>query len=143
MSGVNQKLAKAIVEYRHQHGKFGSRSQILSVSGFGEKTYEQAAGFLRIKGGDNPLDATAVHPESYAVVDRMAQSLRLTTAELIENSRMVESLDLSQFSDEKAGLYTLNDIKQELLKPGRDPRDQFAVPAFREDVKEISDLKRV
>jgi uncharacterized protein len=141
VSGVNQKLAKAIVEYRHQHGKFGSRSQILSVSGFGEKTYEQAAGFLRIKGGDNPLDATAVHPESYAVVDRMAQSLRLTTAELIENSRMVESLDLSQFSDEKAGLYTLNDIKQELLKPGRDPRDQFAVPAFREDVKEISDLK--
>jgi uncharacterized protein len=141
VSGVNQKLAKAIVDYRHQHGKFGSRSQILSVTGFGEKIYEQAAGFLRIKGGDNPLDATAVHPESYPVVDRMAKSLGLTTAELIENGQMVESLDLAQFSDEKVGLYTLNDIKQELLKPGRDPRDQFAVPVFREDVKEISDLK--
>jgi uncharacterized protein len=141
VSGVNQKLAKGIVEYRYQHGKFTSRSQLLSVNGFGEKTYEQAAGFLRIKGAENPLDATAVHPESYGVVERMASSLGFTTAELIENSRMVESLDLTQFSDERVGLYTLNDIKHELLKPGRDPRDQFAVPVFRDDVKEVSDLK--
>jgi uncharacterized protein len=141
VSGMNQKLAKGIVEYRHQHGKFTSRSQLLSLNGFGEKTYEQAAGFLRIKGAENPLDATAVHPESYGVVERMASSLGFTTAELIENSRMVESLDLTQFSDEKVGLYTLNDIKHELLKPGRDPRDQFAVPVFRDDVKEVSDLK--
>ena len=80
VSGVNQKLAKAIVEYRHQQGKFSSRPQLLLVSGLGEKIYEQAAGFLRIKGGEDPLDATAVHPESYKVVDRMAKSLALTTA---------------------------------------------------------------
>jgi uncharacterized protein len=141
VSGVNQKLAKAIVEYRHQHGRFISRTQFLEVNAFGEKTYEQAAGFLRIKGGENPLDATAVHPESYGVVERMASALGITAAGLIENSRMVESLDLAKFSDEKVGLYTLNDIKQELLKPGRDPRDQFAVPLFRDDVKEVSDLK--
>jgi protein Tex len=141
VSGINQKLAKAIVEYRHQHGRFSSRSQFLTVSGFGEKTFEQAAGFLRIKGGENALDATAVHPESYTVVERMASSLGITIAELIENRDMVESLDLTQFSDGKVGLYTLNDIKQELLKPGRDPRDQFEVPVFRDDVKEVSDLK--
>ena len=141
VSGINQKLAKAIVEYRHQHGRFGSRSQFLTVSAFGEKTYEQAAGFLRIRGGENALDATAVHPESYGVVERMASSVGITVAELIENSRMVESLDLTKFSDGKVGFYTLNDIKQELLKPGRDPRDQFEVPVFRDDVKEVSDLK--
>jgi transcriptional accessory protein Tex/SPT6 len=140
VSGINQKLAKTIVEHRDVHGRFRSRSQLASLDGFGTKTYEQAAGFLRIKGGENPLDATAVHPESYEIVSRMAASLGLATAELIENSRMIEKLDLSQFSDEK-GLFTLNDIKQELLKPGRDPRDQFAVPAFREDVNEVSDLK--
>lgn len=141
VSGVNQRLAKEIVAYRHRHGKFNSRFQLLQVPGFGDKSYEQAAGFLRIKGGENPLDSTAVHPESYPVVERMAQSLGLTPAELIENSRMIETLDLKQFCDEKVGLYTLNDIKQELVKPGRDPRDQFAVPTFREDVKEVADLK--
>ncbi|PYV88598.1 MAG: RNA-binding transcriptional accessory protein [Acidobacteria bacterium] len=141
VSGVNQRLAKEIVTYRHQHGKFSSRPQLFQVPGFGDKTYEQAAGFLRIKGGENPLDATAVHPESYPVVERMAQSLGLMPAELIENPRTVESLDLKHFCDEKVGLYTLNDIKQELIKPGRDPRDQFAVPTFREDVKEVGDLK--
>lgn len=141
VSGINQKLAKAIVEHRHQHGRFTSRPQFLTVNTFGEKAYEQAAGFLRIRGGENALDGTAVHPESYGVVERMAASIEITPAELIENSQMVESLDLTQFSDEKVGLYTLNDIKQELLKPGRDPRDQFAVPIFRDDVKEVADLK--
>ncbi len=140
-SGVNQRLAKEIVEYRNQHGQFHNRSEILKVPGFGEKTFEQAAGFLRIKGGDNPLDATAVHPESYPLVERMAQSLNLSVAELIENTQVVESLELKEFADDKVGLYTLTDIKQELLKPGRDPRDQFVVPTFREDVKQVSDLK--
>jgi uncharacterized protein len=140
VSGVNQRLAKAMVEHRHHHGRFRSRSQLTAVNGFGEKTYEQAAGFLRIKGGDNPLDATAVHPESYEIVDRMAASLGLTTAELIQNSHMIEKLDLVQFGDGK-GLFTLNDIKEELLKPGRDPREQFAVPVFRDDVKGVSDLR--
>ena len=140
-SGVNQKLAKSIVDHRNQHGRFGARAQLLQVPGFGEKTFEQAAGFLRIKGAENPLDATAVHPESYPLVEKMAQSLGVAVTELIENSQKVEALELQKFVDEKAGLFTLNDIKQELLKPGRDPRDKFVVPTFREDVKEVSDLK--
>ena len=97
--------------------------------------------FLRIKGGDNPLDATAVHPESYAVVERLARSLGLSGKELIENNHQVETLDLQTFVDESVGLYTLNDIRQELLKPGRDPRDKFVVPAFRDDVKDVADLQ--
>ena len=140
-SGVNQKLAKSIVDHRNQHGKFGSRAQLLQIPGFGEKTFEQAAGFLRIKGAENPLDATAVHPESYPLVEKMAQSLGVAVAELVENSQKVDALELEKFVDDKAGLFTLNDIKQELLKPGRDPRDKFVVPTFREDVKEVSDLK--
>ncbi len=140
-SGVNQKLAKSIVNFRDQHGKFTSRAQLLQVPGFGDKTFEQAAGFLRIKGGENPLDATAVHPESYPVVEKMAASLAKPVGELIENSSVVNSLDLSKFADEKTGLFTLADIKQELLKPGRDPRHKFVVPTFRDDVKEVSDLK--
>jgi len=140
-SGVNQKLAKSIVDHRNQHGKFGSRTQLLQVPGFGEKTFEQAAGFLRIKGAENPLDATAVHPESYPLVEKMAQSLGVAVAELVENSQKVDALELEKFVNDKAGLFTLNDIKQELLKPGRDPRDKFVVPTFREDVKEVSDLK--
>jgi competence ComEA-like helix-hairpin-helix protein len=140
-SGVNQKLAKSILDYRNQHGKFTNRMQLLQVPGFGEKTFEQAAGFLRIKGGDNPLDATAVHPESYPVVEKMAVSLGVNVGELVENSGAVESLELKAFADGKVGSYTLNDIKQELLKPGRDPRDKFVVPTFRDDVKEVSDLK--
>jgi competence ComEA-like helix-hairpin-helix protein len=140
-SGVNQKLARSIVEYRNQHGRFSSRMQLLQVPGLGEKTFEQAAGFLRIKSGDAPLDSTAVHPESYALVEKMAQSLGVPVCDLIENSVLVEKLDLERFADERVGLYTLNDIKQELLKPGRDPRDTFVVPTFRDDVKEVSDLK--
>lgn len=141
VSGLNQRAGKALVEYRHEHGRFTSRSQLLQVLSFGEKTYEHAAGFLRIRGGENPLDATAVHPESYVVVERMARSLGLQTADLIGNGKVLESFSLEPFIDEKIGLYTLNDIKQELLKPGRDPRDQFVVPSFRDDVKEVSDLR--
>src|SRR5262249_1458649 len=122
-------------------GKFANRTQLLQVPGFGGKTFEQSAGFLRIKDAENPLDATAVHPESYPLVERMAESLGVGVAELIENGQKVEALDLQKFVDEKVGLFTMNDIKQELLKPGRDPRDKFVVPTFREDVKEVSDLK--
>jgi uncharacterized protein len=141
VSGLNRGLAKGLVEYRNRHGRFISRTQLLGIAGLGEKTYEQAVGFLRIRGGESPLDETAVHPESYPVVERMAQSLETVPAELIGNTPMLESLDLQKFVDEKVGLYTLNDIKQELVKPGRDPREEFKVPTFREDVKEISDLK--
>jgi competence ComEA-like helix-hairpin-helix protein len=141
VSGLNQRAAKRIIEFRNQNGRFSSRRQLLEVSGFGEKTFEQAAGFLRIKGGDNPLDDTAVHPESYLVVERMATTLNVAITELVGNAPLLEKLDIRQFLDEKTGEYTLKDIKEELLKPGRDPRSQFVVPTFREDVKEVSDLK--
>ncbi|HVN78243.1 MAG TPA: Tex family protein [Terriglobia bacterium] len=142
VSGLNKGLARNIVEYRHQRGPYTSRTRLMEVPGFGEKSFEQAAGFLRIKSGENPLDATAVHPESYPIVERIAQVLGVSVSELVESGRkLVEHVDVKQFMDEKAGVFTLNDIKQELLKPGRDPRDQFVVPAFRDDVKEVSDLK--
>lgn len=140
VAGINESVAKKVVKYREEKGRFRSRQELIKVSGFGEKTFQQAAGFLRIKGGENPLDATAVHPESYPIVEKMASSLSLKVAELIENVKMVQSLDIKRFIDEKTGVYTLNDIKEELLKPGRDPRDRFVAASFREDVKEITDL---
>src|SRR5262249_10541775 len=100
VSGINDKLATAIVERRSQSGVFRSRTQLLEIDGFGEKTYEQAAGFLRIKEGDNPLDRTAVHPESYPIVERMAASLGVAVAELIENPTHVSSIDFRNFENE-------------------------------------------
>lgn len=140
VAGINESVAKKVVKYREENGRFRSRQELTNVSGFGEKTFQQSAGFLRIKGGDNPLDGTSVHPESYPIVEKMASSLSLKVAELIENVKMVQSLDINRFMDEKTGVYTLNDIKEELLKPGRDPRDRFVAATFREDVKEITDL---
>jgi uncharacterized protein len=141
VSGLNQRTARRIVEFRNQNGKFTSRVELMKVPGFGEKTFEQAAGFLRIKDGVNPLDCTAVHPESYGVVEKMAQHLGITVAEIIGNAQMLERLEIRDFADEKTGTYTLHDIQDELLKPGRDPRSEFVVPSFREDVKEVSDLQ--
>jgi protein Tex len=140
VSGINDKLATAIVARRSQSGVFQSRNQLLEIDGFGERTFEQAAGFLRVKDGENPLDRTAVHPESYPIVERMAASLGIPVAELIENPVRVQSIDFKSFETE-AGRYTLHDIRDELLKPGRDPRDKFVVPKFREDVREVADLK--
>ena len=140
VAGINESVAKKVVKYREEKGRFRSRQELVKISGFGEKTFQQAAGFLRIKGGDNPLDGTAVHPESYPIVEKMASSLSLKVAELIENVKMVQSIDIKKFVDENAGVYTLNDIKEELMKPGRDPRDRFVAATFREDVKEITDL---
>src|SRR5439155_10414865 len=110
------------------------------IEGFGERTFEQAAGFLRIKDGEHPLDRTAVHPESYPLVERMAASLGIPVGELIENPAQINSIDFKALESE-AGKYTLADIHDELLKPGRDPRDKFVVAKFREDVKDIADLK--
>lgn len=140
VSGIGDRLAQAIVSYRDQNGVFRSRLQLSQIDGFGEKTFEQAAGFLRIKDGENPLDRTAVHPESYSIVERMANSLEIPVSELIENPVRVHSIDFHSFEAD-AGKYTLSDIREELLKPGRDPRDKFVVPKYREDVKEIGDLK--
>jgi uncharacterized protein len=140
VSGIGEKLAHSMVTYRDGYGIFRSRTQLKNVEGFGEKTFEQAAGFLRIKDGDNPLDRTAVHPESYPLVERMATSLGVAVGELIENPAKIMELDFRAFETE-GGKYTVSDIREELLKPGRDPRDKFVVPKFREDVKEIGDLQ--
>lgn len=141
VAGINESVAKRVVKYREEHGAFRSRQSLMKVSGFGEKTFQQSAGFLRVKGGDNQLDGTAVHPESYPVVERMASTLGLKVAELLENVRVVQSLDIKQFVDDKTGEYTLSDIREELLKPGRDPREKFTAVLFRDDVKEIKDLQ--
>jgi uncharacterized protein len=140
VSGIGEKLAQGIVAYRDQNGLFHSRIQLREIDGFGEKTFEQAAGFLRIKAGDNPLDRTAVHPESYSIVERIAASVGVPLSELIEDPGKVNAIDFQAFEGE-AGKYTLADIREELLKPGRDPREKFAVAKFRDDVKEITDLK--
>jgi uncharacterized protein len=112
-----------------------------AVPGFGPKTFEQAAGFLRIRGGENPLDMTAVHPESYAVVGKIAQSLGVGVDQLIANPTLVDTVRIEDFQTETVGIYTLGDIREELRKPGRDPRDRFVAPAWREDVRELADLK--
>ena len=140
VSGIGDKLAENTVAYRDQHGLYKSRTQLHEIEGFGEKTFEQAAGFLRIKDGDTPLDRTAVHPESYGLVERMLNSLGVSVSELIEHPAQINAIDFKAFEAE-AGRYTVADIREELLKPGRDPRDKFVVPKFREDVKDIADLK--
>jgi uncharacterized protein len=140
VSGIGDKLAQNVVAFRDQHGLFKSRMQLRDIEGFGDKTFEQAAGFLRIKDGENSLDRTAVHPESYSVVERMAASLGVPVNELIENPSQVNSIDFKPLENE-AGKFTVADIREELLKPGRDPREKFVVPKFRDDVKDIADLK--
>jgi protein Tex len=140
VAGINERTAQKIVGYRNEHGKFRSRVELTAVTGFGPKTFEQAAGFLRIRGGTNPLDMTAVHPESYPVVTRIAESLGARVEDLIAKPELLERVNIEAFQTEKTGLYTLKDIREELRKPGRDPRDQFTAPAWRDDVTEISDL---
>lgn len=139
VAGINERTAVKIVEYRNEHGPFPSRMSLRAVPGFGPKTFEQAAGFLRIRGGDHPLDVTAVHPESYAVVEKIAASLNVSVAQLIAQPSLIDKVKVEQFQGEGAGLYTLRDIKEELRKPGRDPRDTFVAPQF-SAVKEIADL---
>lgn len=141
VAGVNERTAQKIVQYRNEHGRFRSRVSLMAVPGFGPKTFEQAAGFLRIRGGENPLDMTAVHPESYTVVERMAASLGVSVAELIAKPELVDRVKLEGFASETVGMYTLGDIREELRKPGRDPREKFVAPHWREDVREIADLK--
>lgn len=140
VAGITERTAQKIVEFRNEKGRFRSRVQLMAVPGFGPKTFEQAAGFLRIRDGENPLDMTAVHPESYPIVEKIAGSLQVTVSELIARPAYVDSLKIEAFQTDKAGIYTLRDIKEELRKPGRDPREQFSAPQFQSGVKEISDL---
>jgi uncharacterized protein len=141
VAGISERTALKIVEYRNEHGKFRSRVELNAVPGFGPKTFEQAAGFLRIRGGENPLDMTAVHPESYKVVEKIASSLGVSVSDLIAAPELVEKVKLEGFTTETVGMYTLGDIREELRKPGRDPREKFVAPQWREDIKEIADLK--
>src|SRR5437867_1345995 len=141
VSGLNDRLARRIVNHRTGNGLFTSRTALLGVPGIDEQVFCHAAGFLRVQGGENPLDRTAVHPEAYPVAEKMAASLGVSVADLIENKTLVSSLKLEEFVTDTVGLPTLFDIREELLKPGRDPRRTFAVAKFRDDVKEISDLK--
>jgi uncharacterized protein len=138
VAGMTERTALNIVKYRDENGRFRSRAQLMKVPGVGPKTFEQAAGFLRIRDGENPLDGTAVHPESYSVVEQIAESLQTPLAELIKQPSLLEKVDRAQL---KAGTFTINDILDELKKPGRDPRDKFVAPSFAEGVREIADVQ--
>ncbi len=140
VSGLSPALARNIVEYRNQNGPFADRDSLMKVPRLGEKVFEQAAGFLRIYDAENPLDASAVHPESYPVVSKMAADLNCSVSDLMTSPELRKNLDLSKYVTDKVGLPTLNDIVEELEKPGRDPRETFEVFSFTEGVNAIGDL---
>jgi len=140
VSGLNQTIANNIVDFRDQNGVFSQRSELKKVKRFGEKTFEQAAGFLRIMTGDDPLDASAVHPETYSVVKAIASSAQRDIRGIIGDSAFLKGLDAHQFTSDQFGLPTVTDIIAELNKPGRDPRPEFKAASFAEGVEKISDL---
>jgi len=141
VSGLSSAVAQSIVAYRDAHGVFASRAALKEVPRLGEKTFEQAAGFLRIMGGDNPLDASAVHPESYPLVKKILADLGKGIKEVIGDSKLLKSLNPVKYSDEKFGVPTISDILLELEKPGRDPRPEFTTATFKEGVEELKDLR--
>ena len=141
ISGLNATLAQNIVQFRDANGAFKSRSELKKVPRLGEKTFEQAAGFLRVMNGDNPLDASAVHPETYSLVKRIAADTGRDIRSLIGDSAFLKRLDPKQFTDETFGLPTVTDILSELDKPGRDPRPEFKTAEFQEGVEKLSDLE--
>ena len=141
VSGVGAAMAKRIVKYRDENGAFKNRRELLKVPSLGPKAFEQAAGFLRIRGGDDPLDSSAVHPERYALVSKMAGDLGVEVKQLIGNPTLVDGIRLENYVSEDVGLPTLADIASELKKPGRDPRAAFEMPKFLDDVTTIEDVK--
>jgi len=141
VSGLSSALAKNIVEYRNQNGPFKDRASLMKVSRLGEKVFEQAAGFLRIHEAPNPLDASAVHPESYPIVEQMAKDLGCSVKDMMSSAELRKQLDLKKYLTEKVGLPTLTDIISELEKPGRDPRKVFEIFSFTDGVNSIGDLK--
>ena len=141
VSGIGPKLAENIVNYRNEKGSFTSRKEIKKVPRLGGKAFEQAAGFLRIKNGKNPLDNSAVHPESYVLVDKIAKDLKINIADLIGNKDILQKINLQNYVSETIGLPTLQDIVKELEKPGLDPREKAKVFSFDANIKTIADLK--
>ncbi|TAL54706.1 Tex family protein [Pandoraea sp.] len=141
VSGLNSTLAKNIVEFRDSNGPFPSREALRKVPRLGDKTFEQAAGFLRVNGGENPLDRSSVHPEAYPVVERILARIRKQISEVMGNREAIRGLSPAEFVDERFGLPTVKDILGELEKPGRDPRPEFRTASFQEGVEKLSDLK--
>ncbi len=141
VSGLGPTLAQNIVNFRKENGAFSSRDQLKKVPRMGEKAFEQCAGFLRIEGAENPLDNSAVHPEKYYIVNKMAKDLGCDVKQLISDKEVRKKIDINKYVDEKTGLPTLTDIMKELEKPGRDPRGEFKAPEFEQNVEKITDLK--
>ncbi|MCP4347269.1 MAG: RNA-binding transcriptional accessory protein [Desulfobacterales bacterium] len=141
VSGLGHQLAKNIVEYRNENGPFVSRDLLKKVKRLGPKAFEQSAGFLRISSGTNPLDASAVHPESYHIVDNMARELDCTVEDLMKQAELRDKINISKYVTDTVGIPTLKDILQELSKPGRDPREKFEEFSFASDIEKIGDLK--
>ena len=141
VSGVGPKLAQKIVEFRNEHGPFAARRDVLKVSGLGPKAFEQAAGFLRVRGGAHPLDASAVHPESYPVVEAMARDLGCGVAELMQDEKLCKKIDLEKYATATVGMPTLQDIMAELARPGRDPREQFEAFSFADGISRMEDVQ--
>lgn len=141
VAGIGAGLAKKIVLHRQKKGPFHSRHELLEVSGFGPRTFEQAAGFLRVHGGRHPLDSSAVHPESYAIVEKMAENLNVPLQSLMGNHSLIQSINIKSYIEGNVGELTLRDIIAELQKPGRDPRASFEKPNFNDNVNTVADLK--
>lgn len=140
IAGLNKAIAQQIVEYRKEHGRFDNRQSLKNVPRLGERTFEQAAGFLRVLNGSEPLDASAVHPESYGLVEKMVQAKATTVKDLIGNSEIIRQIKADEFVDDTFGLPTVQDVLTELEKPGRDPRPEFRTAKFRDGVTEVAQL---
>jgi uncharacterized protein len=141
VAGLGPTAAKKIVKHREEKGAFASRADLLKVAGIGPKAFEQCAGFVRVRGGAHPLDASAVHPERYALVEKIAKERGVALSDLVGNADLVKSIPWEKYASNDVGLPTLEDIKKELAKPGRDPRDAYSPPKFRDDVRKMEDLK--
>jgi uncharacterized protein len=141
VSGLGPKLAEAVVNYRIEHGLFSSRKDLLKVPRLGPKAFEQSSGFLRINNSSNPMDGTAVHPESYPIVEKMAADLGVSVKDLIKNESLLSKLDINKYISERAGVATLQDILDELYRPGRDPRKEFEAFSFAPGIEKIEDLQ--
>ncbi|MFA6989208.1 MAG: helix-hairpin-helix domain-containing protein, partial [Candidatus Gastranaerophilaceae bacterium] len=141
VSGIGNAIAQNIVKFRKENGDFKNRKQLLKVAKLGNKAFEQCAGFLRIRNCENHLDNSAIHPESYHIVEKMAKDLKVKTEELIGNEELISKIRISNYVTEEIGLLTLQDIVSELKKPGLDPRKEFSSLEFSSEINEIDDLQ--